>query len=66
MLMLKLQYLVTNVKCQLIGKKPDDGKIEGKRRKGWQMRISLNSITNSKDMNLSKLWGLVKEQLGVL
>ena len=66
MLMLKLQYLVTNVKCQLIGKKPDDGKIEGKRRKGWQRRKSLNSITNSKDMNLSKPWGLVKEQLGVL
>ena len=60
MLMLKLQYLVTNVKCQLIGKKPDDGKIEGKRRKGWQRRISLNSITNSKDMNLSKLWETVK------
>ena len=30
------------------------GKIEGRRR-GWQRMRSLDSITNSMDMNLSKL-----------
>ena len=30
------------------------GKIEGKRRKGWQ-RMRWLDITDSKDMNLSKL-----------
>ena len=32
--MLKLQYLVTNVKCQLIGKNPDDGKDSRQKEKG--------------------------------
>ena len=38
------------------------GKIEGKRRRGWQ-RMShhpLDSITNSTDMHLSKLWEIVR------
>ena len=30
-------------------------KIEGKKRKGWQRMRCLDSITNSVDMNLSKL-----------
>ena len=37
------------------------GKIEGQRRKGWQ-RIWLNSITDSMDMNLRKLWKIVKDR----
>ena len=38
------------------------GKIEGKRRKGRQRMRSLDSITNSVDMNLSKLQEIVKDR----
>ena len=38
------------------------GKIEGKRRRGWQRMRLLDSITYSKDMNLSKLREIVKER----
>ena len=38
------------------------GKIEGKRRRGWQRIKWLDSITNSIDMNLNKLWEIVKDR----
>ena len=36
-------------------------KIEGKRRSGWQRIRWLDSIIDSVDMNLSKLWKILKD-----
>ena len=38
------------------------GKIEGRRRRGWQRTKWWDVITNSTDMSLSKLWEMVKDR----
>ena len=38
------------------------GKIEGKRKRGQQRMRWLDSIANSMNINLSKLWKIVKDR----
>ena len=39
------------------------GETEGKRRRGWQRIRRLDSITDSMDMNLSKLQEIVEDSM---
>ena len=66
MLKLKLQYFGHLMQTADFFFQPEKililGKIEGKRRRGHQMMKWLNSVTDSLDMNLGKLWKIVEDR----
>ena len=61
-LKLNLQYSGRPRQSDLLEKPPVLGKIEGKRRRGQQRTRWLECITDSADMNLSKLQKTVKDR----
>ena len=64
MLKLELQYFGPLMqKAHSLEKTLMLGKTESRRRRGWQRMRCLDSITDSKDLNLSELWETVEDRV---
>ena len=59
LLKLKAHYFGHLIRTDSLEKTLILGKTEGKRKRGWQR---LDSVTDSMDMNLSKLWETVEDR----
>ena len=60
--MLKFQYFEHMMqRGELLEKTLMLGKIEDRKRRGWQKMRWLNGTNHSMDMNLSKVWEIVKD-----
>ena len=65
MLKLKLQYFDAKYwmqRANSLEKTPMLGKIEGKRRRGWQRTRWLDDITDLMDMNLEEFREMVRDR----
>ena len=51
-----------DAKSRLIGKDPDAGKDLGQEEKGSTADEMVDGISDSMDMNLSKLWDIVEDR----